>query len=143
MRRIIFLEKEVVAFFIQHSPMVRRPFRERLARVLDRRYHGAFYSICSGATLLFVVITWQESATTLYTLRDWGLLMIATTSIFIGVVITFAIRSLKTFDGLGLNPIKAHLRGNTSTDSELVIKGPYRWVRHPLYSCVLVLLWTT
>ncbi len=38
-------------FFLQHSGMVRRPFRAWLARLVDRRYHGAIYGIASGLAL--------------------------------------------------------------------------------------------
>jgi protein-S-isoprenylcysteine O-methyltransferase Ste14 len=60
----------------------------------------------------------------------------------------WGIYALRTFDLFGLRPIRDHLRG-TSVQSpasppgatELVVRGPYRLVRHPLYSCVIVLLW--
>lgn len=47
------------------------------------------------------------------------------------------------FDPLGIRSIKAHLRGASEARSAFLVKGPYRWVRHPLYSCVLLLFWCT
>jgi len=38
-------------FFVQHSSMIRKSFRQRLERYLQPHYHGAFYAIFSGATL--------------------------------------------------------------------------------------------
>ena len=48
----------------------------------------------------------------------------------------------RSFDPLGLGPIRAHLRGQAYRPAEFVVRGPYLWVRHPLYSCILVMLWT-
>ena len=45
------------------------------------------------------------------------------------------------FDGLGLRAIRRHLRGEESREPCFVVRGPYRWVRHPLYTCALVLIW--
>ena len=56
-------------FFVQHSGMVRRPFRARLARVLPARYDGAFYAICSGLTLMLVVVLWQRVDTLVFRLE--------------------------------------------------------------------------
>jgi hypothetical protein len=50
-----------LAFFLQHSGMVRRGFRDRIAVVVPRQYHRAVYSIASGIVLTGVVILWQPS----------------------------------------------------------------------------------
>ena len=34
------------------------------------------------------------------------------------------------------------LQGRTFEHGPFEVRGPYRWVRHPLYSGILVLLWT-
>ena len=43
-------------FFMQHSGMVRQPFRIWLARSVPEHYVGAIYSIASGIVLLIVVL---------------------------------------------------------------------------------------
>ena len=57
------------AFFLQHSGMVRRPFRARLATVIAPRYQGAVYAIASGIVLTLVVVLWQRSQTHLLVLH--------------------------------------------------------------------------
>ena len=49
--------------------------------------------------------------------------------------------SLKHFDPIGVGPLLAHLRGVPAPAIPLSIRGPYRWVRHPIYSLMLVLIW--
>ena len=48
---------------------------------------------------------------------------------------------LKPFDPLGIGPIRAHLREAIYKQGPFIIRGPYRWVRHPLYACVLLMFW--
>jgi protein-S-isoprenylcysteine O-methyltransferase Ste14 len=130
-------------FFLQHSGMVRRRFRARLATVIAPRHQGAVYAIASGVVLTLVVVLWQRSETHLV-VAEGAPLWIARGCAVLAVAIffrsAFVLGSL--FDPLGLVPIKAHLRGTSDRPSTFVVKGPYRWVRHPLYSCILVLFWS-
>ncbi len=128
-------------FFIQHSGMVRRSFRSRLAGVVDARYHGAIYAIGSGIALSVVVIFWQRSDVSLLVLGGIPR-YIATLCIVLAVLIfAVSIYSLRTFDMLGIGPIRAHIRGIEHRPGPFIVRGPYRWMRHPLYFCVIVLFW--
>jgi len=131
-----------LAFFVQHSGMIRRPFRERLRRVIPSHYHPAVYSIASGAVLLLLLGLWQRSQIVLLSVEGplrWILrgLFLAT-----GPGFLWGVRALGSFDTFGLRPIRAHLRGTVPRSLPLAIRGPYRWVRHPLYSLFLVMMWT-
>jgi protein-S-isoprenylcysteine O-methyltransferase Ste14 len=128
-------------FFVQHSGMVRRSFRQRLAAVMSPRYHGAIYTIASGIALTAVAIFWQRSETTLLLLQGIPRLILSVCSLLALLVFAFSAYSLRSFDPLGIGPIRDHLRGIDHQPGPFVVRGPYRWVRHPLYSCVLVLFW--
>ena len=54
----------------------------------------------------------------------------------------WGIQALGTFDPFGLKLIADHLRGTESTRLPLRVRGPYRWVRHPLYAFVLLMIWS-
>lgn len=41
--------------------------------------------------------------------------------------------ALRSIDRFGLDPIIGNLRGTPSPPMTFTIRGPYRWVRHPLY----------
>ena len=131
------------AFFLQHSGMVRRSFRARLTAVIALRYQGAVYAVASGVVLTLVVLLWQRSETHLLVLHGaplWIAQACAVSAVVVFVRSAYVLGSL--FDPLGLVPIKRHLRGISEGPSAFVVKGPYRWVRHPLYSCILVLFWS-
>jgi methanethiol S-methyltransferase len=132
-----------LAFFLQHSGMVRRPFRARMAGVIPPRYHGAIYSIASGVVLTTVVVLWQPSEARLLTFQGLPRWILQGCSVLAIVGFAWRVLALRPFDPFGLTPIKAHLRGNPVQPSTLLVRGPYRWVRHPLYFCILVLIWSS
>jgi len=132
-----------LAFFAQHSGMVRRSARARLAAVIPTHYQGAAYAIASGIVLALVVVLWQPSETRLFVLP--GVARRIAQALSALAVATFVLSALtlrRSFDPLGLGPIRAHLRGQAYRPADFVVRGPYLWVRHPLYSCILVMLWT-
>ena len=131
-----------LVFFIQHSGMVRQSFKRWLARFATQRYTGASYSIASGITLLTVVLVWQESEQVIA--NATGALLWTARALFlfaIGGVIWGAL-ALRGFDSFGLQPIRDRSRPGAPKSSELTVRGPYRWVRHPLYFFVLLMIWS-
>jgi protein-S-isoprenylcysteine O-methyltransferase Ste14 len=105
-----------MAFFAQHSGMIRNAFKAWFARFAPAHYHGAIFSIASGICLFCVVHLWQASEHMLVTVNaPWR---------------------------LGLQAIRYHLRGKSQPAASFSERGPYRWVRHPQYFCVLVMIWS-
>ena len=151
-----------LVFFIQHSVMVRKGFRQRLARFVPAHYDAAFYAIVSGATLFFVIVCWQESAHTLA--APQGVVRWLFRAGFLLAIVGFVwgSRSLRGFDPFGIRHIRYHLRvlstpecacrgkenedvflrGTSPRSLPFTVRGPYRWVRHPLYLFSLMLIWS-
>ncbi len=130
------------AFFVQHSGMIRRSYRRRMGSVVGTHYHPALYSIASGIFLLTLVMLWQPSTLVLVKLE--GPARWLARAFFFAAFAGFwwGARSLGTFDALGGRTLLARLRGKPPRTMGLAIRGPYRWVRHPLYTFVLLLLWS-
>jgi len=129
-------------FFAQHSGMVRRPFRARLARVVPARYDGAFYAICSGLTLLLVVVLWQRVSIPVFRLEGAARgVAVALSGLAAALLVVSGYVVRRTIDIFGLRPIRAHWRGEALRMAPFSVDGPFRWVRHPLYACILALLW--
>jgi protein-S-isoprenylcysteine O-methyltransferase Ste14 len=129
-------------FFLQHSCMVRRPFRARLARVLPERYGGLVYAIVSGITLLLVVVLWQRVDIAVYRLEGAARWIVTALAMLVAALLLisgYAVR--RTIDFLGVRPVRAHWREEPQPSMPIIVEGPYRWVRHPLYACILALFW--
>ena len=59
-------------FFVQHSVMIRKSFRQWLARFIPEEYDGAFFAIVAGIFLLLLVVFWQQSTYTIAQARVFG-----------------------------------------------------------------------
>ena len=139
-------------FFAQHSVMIRRSIRARLATVIPVRYDGAFYATTSGLALMLVVVLYQRvSAPPLFVLHGLSRLIVNMVALLAVATIAWTIFALRTFDPFGVGPIRQHLRSDRASSSAaipfrakaFVVRGPFRWVRHPLYSATIILLWAT
>jgi len=131
-----------VLFFVQHSWMVRRPVRRRLARIMTEHYLDAAYAIASGIALLAVVMLWQSSGPVLWQATS-GLWWAARLIFVLAIGILFwGGLSLKGFDSFGLRPIRHRFRARSAPPSKLMVQGAYRWVRHPLYLAMLLMIWS-
>lgn len=129
-------------FFIQHSGMIRRSFRTWMTKRIPGEYNGAVFTAASSLALVLVVIFWQSSGPPLFSL-DGPFRWLARSVFFAGAAGTgWGYWSLKGFDPYGIAPIRARFSGTAVQPQPLTIRGPYRWVRHPLYFFMLLMLWS-
>jgi methanethiol S-methyltransferase len=129
-------------FFVQHSGMIRARFRDYMGKYVSPHLHGAVYAIASGLAFAVVLLLWQPSTTRLLILTGAALWIARSCTVLAAGTFLWSLWTLRTFDPLGFRPIKAHLRGAASDGPpEMVVRGPYLHVRHPLYACILVALW--
>lgn len=132
-----------LTFFAQHSGMVRRTFRARLSSVIPADCFPAIYSIASGIALIAVVALWQPSGTVLFALRGWAGLPIHALFVLSIVGMGWGILVIRQIDPFGQADVMARLAGKAAQAPRLSIRGPYLWVRHPLYFFMLVMIWAT
>lgn len=135
----------LLLFFLQHSGMVRRGFRARLERFIPPWSYPAVYCIASSVALTAVVVFWQPTGRHLLVFEGLPLLILNGISLLAVVFFFWGAIALKGFDPFGLSPIRDHLRAGEAAGeearSQFVVRGPYQWVRHPLYFSILVLVW--
>jgi methanethiol S-methyltransferase len=131
-----------LCFFAQHSGMIRRSFRSWSRQYIEEKYQGALYTISSGVVLLLMIMFWQQSSLLFVSVQGllrWLLRGAFCLSLF-GVM--WGLWSLGKFDAFGLNPIRNPAPTAEADSCRLVVQGPYRWVRHPLYTFCLVMIWS-
>ncbi len=129
------------AFFIQHSVMVRKSFRNLQAQFLNRSYHSALYSFISGLFLLTVVLLWQRSPGMIFTAPEEIVITMRILFFLTLVFLAWGIRELGLIDSFGTREIRLYLKGKPLRPMPFTIEGPYRYVRHPLYFFMLLLIW--
>jgi methanethiol S-methyltransferase len=129
-------------FFVQHSGMLRKHFRSPLSRIISPPFHGALFAIASGLMLIVLVVLWQSSTVSLYVLQGFPRRLVRATFFLAMMGLAWGGLSLRSFDPFGRTPIMAQLRGEQLRPQPFVVRGPYRWVRHPLYFFTLLLIWS-
>ena len=132
-----------IAFFIQHSTMIRKSFKSWIAKFIRVDFFGALYTISSGVLLLALVILWQKSAYSL--VASQGIIRWLFYAVFFMSIVGFnwGTRSLGSFDGFGTKPILNCLHNaDPPRPTPFTVRGPYRWVRHPLYTFTLLMIWS-
>ena len=129
-------------FFIQHSLMIRKSFRRMVVRIIPEAYYSAIYAIVSGLALIIVILFWQKTDTSFADAN--GILYWVLRLLFLAAVGGFhwGVSALGYFDPFGRRSIKKHLHSTKSKSMPFTVKGPYRWIRHPLYFFTLIMIWT-
>jgi protein-S-isoprenylcysteine O-methyltransferase Ste14 len=123
--------------------MVRKGFGRWTGKFVASDELGAVYAIASGIVLFAVVVFWQESSRMIFSAE--GVFRWLMRSLFLLGLGGFQWtgRALGKFDPLGIEPVMEQLRGKDPPPPlPFTIRGPYRWVRHPFYSCVILMLWS-
>lgn len=130
-------------FFLQHSGMVRKSFRKWLVRFTREEWGDALYAIASGVALSLVIILWQRSHHTLLAPGEPFRWFFRTLYLLSLAGFVWGAKALEYFDPFGRRTILDHLRGKRPRQTPFVIKGPYRWVRHPLYLFFTLMIWSS
>jgi methanethiol S-methyltransferase len=131
-----------LAFFIQHSGMIRRPFQKYLARIVPDGCVKAVYAISSGVILYATLMLWQASPD--YVLVVDGIWRSLLRAVFFISLFGFlwGIQALGFYDPTGIRDVVDHIRAKPPTKGEVVAKGPYVFVRHPLYTAMILMIWS-
>ncbi len=132
-----------LAFFIQHSGMIRRPFQAYLTRIVPDGCVKAVYGIASGIILYAMLLFWQASPEHILVVGGvWRLLLRAVffTSLVFGFL--WGIQALGFYDPTGIRDVIDHMRAKPAEKRDLVAKGLYVFVRHPLYAAMLLMIWS-
>lgn len=130
-------------FFAQHSILVRRSVRNALRRAIPEHCQGVAYTFTSAIALVALVLLWQHSAENFYALSGLGRWVLRALLLLAFVGVLWGIRSLDRFDAFGIDAHLAHVRGQQLPSGGLIVKGPYRLVRHPFYAFAIIAAWAT
>src|SRR5690606_22955700 len=96
----------------------------------------------SGIALSVVLILWQKIPGPLLSADGISYWLLRVLFFVCMAGFHWVARSLGSFDALGIKQIQRRLRNKETRDMPMTVKGAYRWVRHPLYSISLLMIWS-
>lgn len=140
-KSLMFNASVSIVFFLQHSVMVRPAFKQHLTKLVPEAYHGTIYSIASGIFLFIVIIFWQAAAP-LWEAQELTRLFMRLLFLLPVAGFFWAVKSLVFFDPFGIHAIFERDHHIKHHPVKFIVKGPYRWVRHPLYFFILIMIWS-
>jgi protein-S-isoprenylcysteine O-methyltransferase Ste14 len=131
-----------IMFFLQHSIIVRRAFRKWLGKFMPDIYHNAFYGLTSIIALMLVLVFWQKIPAVIVRVDGIIFWLICVSFCLCLAGFLWGVLSLGSFDALGVKPLMLYISNKQERPQPIVAKGPYRWVRHPLYLFLIVIIWS-
>jgi protein-S-isoprenylcysteine O-methyltransferase Ste14 len=138
---LIFNASLSIIFFLQHSIMVRKGFKQWLGKRLPEIYHNALYGITSAVTLILVLMFWQKVS--VFIMSADGIVYWMLRALFLLCLVGFGwgAMALGSFDALGVKPLMRYISNRQNKPQQIIAKGPYRWSRHPLYFFLIIIFW--
>ncbi len=118
----------VVGWLFWLAPFLRAKRGERSAKQLDRRARWGILLVAIAYSLLWQGHFWERSP------RPWQVAL---------SIVFFLLASLLSWTGARALGRQWRIDAGLNTDHELVTSGPYRFVRHPIYTSMLCIILAT
>jgi protein-S-isoprenylcysteine O-methyltransferase Ste14 len=115
----------VVGWLIWLTPFFRAKRTEKPAKQVDRRARWGILLVGIAYSLLLQGRFWERSP------KPWQVAL---------SIVLFALASLLSWTGARALGRQWRIDAGLSADHELVMSGPYRLVRHPIYTSLLCIL---
>ena len=112
--------------------------------ILNELYYQAFFAITSGIVLSAVFLFWQKSSIVIFNFEGIVVLILRLIFIFSVAGMFWGLYSLGKFDALGVVHLLKEMKNKRVVQEKevtLLIRGPYRYVRHPLYIGWFTVIW--
>lgn len=132
----------LLLFAVQHSVMARQSFKKWITQYISRDAERTTYVLASNLVLAATMIFWQPLPGTLFQFEGnarvamHGLLVLG---FFVALISTFLIDHFHLF---GLKQAYQSLMHGRSQPAQFVTPLFYRWVRHPLMTGMLIVIWS-
>jgi methanethiol S-methyltransferase len=131
-----------LAFFIQHSGMIRKPFQKYLAQIVPHGYMKAVYAIASGVILFAMLMLWQASSEHMLVVGGMWLFLLRAVFFISLFGFLWGIQSLGFYDPTGIRDVIDRIRAKPMATGGVIAKGPYKFIRHPFYLAMILMIWS-
>ena len=129
-------------FFLQHSILVRKSVKQSLSNLIPDEFYSVFYSNTSAAALIIMTVFWQAVPQTIAAADGVYYWMLRVLFIISIAGFYWGVKSLGSFDPFGTKKIRYLIYKKELKPLPMTVKGAYRWIRHPLYFFMTLMIWS-
>ncbi|MEQ8797969.1 MAG: isoprenylcysteine carboxylmethyltransferase family protein [Salinisphaeraceae bacterium] len=132
----------IALFGVQHSVMARPGFKRLWTRVVPPAAERSTYVLLSSVALIVLYLAWLPMPAQVWSVEAPWLRGLLWTLFGLGWVVALVSTFLiDHFDLFGLRQVWHHWRGTECPSHPFFTPAFYRWVRHPLMTGFLMVLW--
>ena len=133
-----------VCYFTLHSIMARPGFKQWWTTIIPAEIERSTYVLVSGLTFYMLVALWQPSDISLWSIKnEYARALILTMFLGAWLAMIFATFNINHFSFFGLRQVWLSVLEKTDGSSNFSAKYLYRFSRHPISFCWLIVMWTT
>lgn len=132
----------LLLFGLQHSLMARRPCKEWLTQFIPEQLERSTYILSSGLALILLVLCWQPMPGYLWRVEAIWAQALIWLAFGLGLgILWWSSGRTGLSDLLGLRQARLHREGRPYEPLPLVTTGLYKYIRHPLMTGTILILW--
>lgn len=132
----------ILLFGVQHSVMARPAFKAWWTKTVPKPIERSTYVLFTSIALVVLCVFWHPLPDTIWDFQNEGVRTLLYGGYFLGIAIviisTFLINH---FDLLGLRQVYFTYRQIPYAHVPFVVRGFYRWSRHPLMLGFIIMFW--
>ncbi len=129
-------------FVAIHSATATSAWKRAFGKLFPAAFERATYVVISGVSLLALLAVWRPMPALIWRVEGMvGHVLDAVYWLALGCAWWVG----QHFDQaafVGTRQLVAHFRGEAPPTVPFVVKGPFRYTRHPMYLAMIVLLWS-
>ncbi|MEO7974833.1 MAG: isoprenylcysteine carboxylmethyltransferase family protein [Thermoanaerobaculia bacterium] len=148
----------LLAFALMHSVMARKAFKEHLLRIFPAALERSLYTLVAGLQIGLLCWAWQPLPASVWEVPApseawaasaasvaWAVLWLALWALQGAgwAIVVAALATIGSTHLFGLQQASSAARGLPYVAPPFALRGPYRRVRHPVYTGTLIAFWST
>lgn len=133
----------ILLFGVTHSVMARPAFKEQLTKFIPHSAERSTFVMVANLTFALLYWQWRPIETVIWSSSAPVSWLLFGVSMFGWVIVFWSTFLIDHFDLFGLRQVWLSFRGVEYSQSPFVLRGLYKFVRHPLMLGFLIAFWFT
>jgi len=133
----------LLAFSLQHSIMARLGFKKLLTRYLPKSAERSTYVLTTCAVLAWMYIAWQPMPEVVWQVEGAFVHVIGVLFLLGAGIVLWSTFMISHWELFGLAQAWHGFKGTEPNEKGFTEPAMYKYIRHPLYLGMLLVLWAT